>query len=139
MVRLVPLALVLACIAGGAADTPPLPANASLSAALGIFADPDRIPPETLVPGFVCTVFVPNDVGAKPCLRCPLLGNLRPACGRRSFTCAAIAAFLRAAQLTPRQLRDNKTLLDALAREHVVPHVRGCVQRSVCGLLKAES
>ena len=43
---------------------------------------------------------------------------------RAHATYAAVAAFLHAAQLTPRQLRDNSTLVNALAREHVVPHVR---------------
>ena len=42
----------------------------------------------------------------------------------RASTCTAVAAFLRAAQLTPRQLRENSTLVNALARQHVVPLVR---------------
>jgi hypothetical protein len=99
--------------------------GASARDALGIFADPDAIP-EMQEAAFVGTVFVPNDAGAAAALRCPCR---RPCCIRpdsKTKLCVpAVAEFLHAAQLTPRQLRDNTTLMKLLAREHVVPHASG--------------
>ncbi len=69
---------------------------------------------------FVGTVFVPNDAGA---LLHPRANPRNPA-RAAADTAAAWATFLRAARLTQRELLANAPLLDKLARQHVVPHVR---------------
>jgi hypothetical protein len=52
---------------------------------------------------------------------------------------AAWATFLRAARLTKQALLDNASLVDKLARQHVVPHVRARQLRSaaVCRVFAA--